>query len=56
MLQRITISLAGRYSDIGSALLLALQEAKKQELQLESQSQLKKRHQTFILFSDADES
>ncbi len=56
MLQRITTSLAGRYSDIGSALLLALQEAKKQELQLEGQSQLKKRHQTFILFSDADES
>ncbi len=56
MLQRITTSLAGRYSDIGSALLLALQEAKKQELQLENQSKLKKRHQTFILFSDADES
>ncbi len=63
MLQRITTSLAGRYSDIGSALLLALQEAKKQELQLESQLQSKqrqpqhkKRHQTFILFSDADES
>jgi len=62
MLQRITTSLAGRYSDIGSALLLALQEAKKQELQLETkpqpaqQSQQKKRHQTFILFSDADES
>jgi Ca-activated chloride channel family protein len=56
MLQRITTSLAGRYSDIGSALLLALQEAKKQELQLESQAQQKKRHQTFILFSDADAS
>ncbi len=56
MLQRITTSLAGRYSDIGSALLLALQEAKKQELQLETQAQHKKRHQTFILFSDADES
>ena len=56
MLQRITTSLAGRYSDIGSALLLALQEAKKQEIELESQSQQKKRHQTFILFSDADES
>ncbi|MEE9310087.1 MAG: VWA domain-containing protein [Cocleimonas sp.] len=55
MLQRITTSLAGRYSDIGSALLLALQEAKKQDLQLENQS-AKKRHQTFILFSDADES
>jgi Ca-activated chloride channel family protein len=55
MLQRITTSLAGRYSDIGSALLLALQEAKKQDLQLENKS-AKKRHQTFILFSDADES
>lgn len=56
MLQRITTSLAGRYSDIGSALLLGLQEAKKQELALQNQSQQKKRHQTFILFSDADES
>jgi Ca-activated chloride channel family protein len=58
MLQRITTSLAGRYSDIGSALLLALQEAKAQELQLstQAQSQGKKRHQTFILFSDADQS
>ena len=56
MLQRITTSLAGRYSDIGSALLLALQEAKKQELHLESQAKTTKRHQTFILFTDADES
>jgi len=56
MLQRVTTSLAGRYSDIGSALLLALQEAKKQDLQLESQAKTTKRHQTFILFTDADES
>jgi len=62
MLQRITTSLAGRYSDIGSALLLALQEAKKQDLQLEEKPRKaqylvqNKRHQTFILFSDADES
>jgi len=55
MLQRITTSLAGRYSDIGSALLLGLQEANKQQDAL-SEKENKKRHQTFILFSDADES
>ncbi len=46
MLQRITTTLAGRYTAVGDALLMALKEAKKQ----------KKRHQTFILFTDADES
>ncbi len=55
MLQRITTSLAGRYSDIGSALLLGLQEANKQQDALEGAGH-KKQHQTFILFSDADES
>ena len=55
MLQRITTSLAGRYSDIGSALLLGLQEANKQQNALKDAGH-KKRHQTFILFSDADES
>ena len=55
MLQRITTSLAGRYSDIGSALLLGLQEANNQQDALKDAGH-KKRHQTFILFSDADES
>ncbi len=44
MLSRITTTLAGRFTAVGDALLLALNEAKKQ----------KNRHQTFILFTDAD--
>jgi len=44
MLRRVTTTLAGRYSALGDALLLALKEAQKQP----------DRHQTFILFSDAD--
>lgn len=55
MLQRITTTLAGRYSDIGSALLLGLQETNKQQITLTGDNR-EKRHQTFILFSDADES
>jgi Ca-activated chloride channel family protein len=46
MLRRITTSLAGRYTAVGDALLMALNEAKKQT----------GRHQTFILFTDADTS
>ncbi len=45
-LSRITSTLAGRYTAVGDALLLALKEASKQ----------KQRHQTFILFTDADDS
>ena len=46
MISRITTTLAGRYSAVGDALLLALHEANKQT----------DRHQTFILFTDADTS
>lgn len=46
MLVRISTSLAGRYTAVGDALLMALNEAKKQV----------GRHQTFILFTDADAS
>lgn len=46
MLSRITTTLAGRYTAVGDALLLALKEAQKQS----------NRHQTFIVFTDADES
>ncbi|HIO96340.1 MAG TPA: VWA domain-containing protein [Leucothrix sp.] len=45
MLSRVTTSLAGRYTAVGDALLMALKEANKQ----------KERHQTFIVFTDADE-
>ncbi len=44
MLSRISTTLAGRYTAVGDALLLALKETQKQM----------GRHQTFILFSDAD--
>lgn len=44
MLGRINTTLAGRYSAVGDALLLALKESQKEAV----------RHQTFILFSDAD--
>ncbi len=43
-LSRLTTTLAGRYTAVGDALLLALKEANKQQ----------QRHQTFILFTDAD--
>ncbi len=46
MLSRISTTLAGRYTALGDALLMALKEANKQA----------DRHQTFIVFSDADES
>ena len=46
MLSRVTTSLAGRYTALGDALLMALKEANKQQ----------ERHQTFIVFTDADES
>lgn len=46
MLSRVTTTLAGRSSAIGEALLMALREAQKQA----------DRHQTFILFTDADAS
>ena len=46
MLSRVKSTLAGRYSAVGDALLMALKEANKQT----------DRHQTFILFSDADAS
>ncbi len=45
-LSRITTTLAGRYTAVGDALLLALKEANKQ----------RQRHQTFILFTDVDNS
>ena len=46
MLNRVTTTLAGRYTAVGDALLMALKETNKK----------KKRHQTFIVFTDADES
>lgn len=46
MLSRITTTLAGRYTAVGDALLMALREVRKQA----------DRHQTFILFTDADKS
>ena len=46
MLSRVTTTLAGRYSAMGEALLMALREAKKTP----------DRHQTIILFTDADAS
>lgn len=46
MLNRVTTTLAGRYTAVGDALLMALKEANKQA----------ERHQTFIVFTDADES
>ena len=46
MLSRVTTTLAGRYSALGEALLMALNEAKKTP----------DRHQTVILFTDADAS
>lgn len=46
MLSRVTTTLAGRYTAVGDALLMALKEADKQT----------ERHQTFILFTDADAS
>lgn len=46
MLSRVTTTLAGRYTAVGDALLMALKEANKRS----------DRHQTFILFTDADES
>lgn len=46
MLSRVTTTLAGRYTALGDALLMALKEANKQG----------DRHQTFIVFTDADES
>ncbi len=46
MLSRVTTTLAGRYSAIGEALLLALKEADKDS----------DRQQTFILFTDAQSS
>ena len=45
-LSRVATTLAGRYTAVGDALLLALKEASKQ----------KQGHQTFILFTDADDS
>ncbi|MEE9327080.1 MAG: VWA domain-containing protein [Cocleimonas sp.] len=48
MLRRITTTLAGRYTAIGDALLMALNETQN--------SSDKKRHKTFILFTDADAS
>jgi len=46
MLKRITTTLAGRYTAVGDALLLALNESQKHS----------DRQQTFILFTDADKS
>ena len=46
MLKRITTTLAGRYTAVGDALLLALNESQKNS----------DRQQTFILFTDADKS
>ena len=46
MLSRVTTTLAGRYSALGEAMLMALKEAK----------QTPQRHQTIILFTDADAS
>jgi len=52
MLQRISITLAGRYTAVGDALLMALNESKKSNLEHTKNNQI--RHQTFILFTDAD--
>ena len=51
MLRRITSSLAGRFTALGDALLMALNQSKQAQKGKE-----KKRHQTFILFTDADAS
>ncbi len=57
MLKRITSTLAGRYTAVGDALLMALNETKKQQAMLSTQTKNPtKRHQTFILFTDADTS
>ena len=59
MLRRITTTLAGRYTAVGDALLMALNETKNAQLRNQQSNQLatqKKRHQTFILFTDADSS
>lgn len=58
MLQRITTTLAGRYTAVGDALLMALNETINAQTRhsLSSEQSQKKRHQTFILFTDADSS
>lgn len=58
MLQRITTTLAGRYTAVGDALLMALNETIDAQARntLNSEKSHKKRHQTFILFTDADSS
>jgi len=58
MLSRISTTLAGRYTALGDALLMALREARKQGQKQgqEKGQEIKNRHQTFIVFTDADES
>lgn len=59
MLRRITTTLAGRYTALGDALLMALNETQNAQMRLlqsNPQAINKKRHQTFILFTDADAS
>ncbi|MEE9352598.1 MAG: VWA domain-containing protein [Thiotrichaceae bacterium] len=63
MLGRVTTTLAGRYSAVGDALLMALSMSKSTSESMSKASPLTassadqtKRHQTFILFTDAHES
>ena len=61
MLRRITTTLAGRYTALGDALLMALNETinaqARNDLSANKPQEInKKRHQTFILFTDADAS
>jgi Ca-activated chloride channel family protein len=50
MLSRISTTLAGRYTAVGDALLMA----RNQSLNTQQDDSKNKRHQTFILFTDAD--
>lgn len=52
MLKRISVTLAGRYTAVGDALLMALNESKK--VNAKQSNNRKPRHQTFVLFTDAD--
>ncbi len=56
MLRRITTTLAGRYTALGDALLMALNETQNTRLAGSGNGSNSKRHKTFILFTDADTS
>ena len=55
MLGRITSTLAGRYTALGDALLMALNESQLEDMKLQADNKTK-RHTTIILFTDADAS